>query len=292
MAASVSSFTSQAVSSESSSLKTSPFLSGQKKQLRRSAPKAASKQCAASLPVQASAGGPSAWLETAKKSAVAAAAAATLALAPVQDLALANEVDILADPVPTKGYIIDDARVVNRTSAKELNEKLASLEKETGYRVNIVTVRKLEFSADAVDFADRVLEKWYPTPELGDKKSVLLLVTTAKEGALTGGPSFNDAVGDTLSDSIGTDNIPIYSADEKYNEALISSVKRIAAKLEGQADPGAPIKNDARPASNFKTKEETTEKRGQFSSVVIGLLVISFIVPMVQYYAYVAKPKD
>jgi hypothetical protein len=37
---------------------------------------------------------------------------------------------------------------------------------------------------------------------------------------------------------------------------------------------------------------ETNEKREVFSNVVIGLLVISFVVPMVQYFGYVAGDPD
>ncbi len=35
-----------------------------------------------------------------------------------------------------------------------------------------------------------MLENWYPTREEGDKKGVLLVVSSGKEGAVTGGPSF------------------------------------------------------------------------------------------------------
>ena len=36
----------------------------------------------------------------------------------------------------------------------------------------------------------QVLENWYPTPEEGDKRGVVLVVTAGKEGAITGGKSF------------------------------------------------------------------------------------------------------
>jgi hypothetical protein len=32
--------------------------------------------------------------------------------------------------------------------------------------------------------------RWYPTPEEGNNKGLLLLVSTAKDGALSGGPKF------------------------------------------------------------------------------------------------------
>lgn len=83
--------------------------------------------------------------------------------------------------------------------------------------------------------------------------------------------------------------IAVLATDEKYNEAIFSSAKRIVAAIDGLPDPGGPKINENKRESNFKTKEETDEKRGQFSLVVGGLLVIAFVVPMAQYYAYVSR---
>lgn len=79
------------------------------------------------------------------------------------------------------------------------------------------------------------------------------------------------------------------ATEEKYNEAIFSSAKRLVAAIDGLPDPGGPKLNENKRESNFKTKEETDEKRGQFSLVVGGLLVIAFVVPMAQYYAYVSR---
>lgn len=79
------------------------------------------------------------------------------------------------------------------------------------------------------------------------------------------------------------------ATEEKYNEAVYSSAKRLVAAIDGLPDPGGPKSKDNKRESNFKTREETEEKRGQFSLVVGGLLVIAFVVPMAQYYAYVSK---
>ncbi|GAV91412.1 hypothetical protein CFOL_v3_34807, partial [Cephalotus follicularis] len=93
----------------------------------------------------------------------------------------------------------------------------------------------------------------------------------------------------TLSLSISTINPSVLATDEKYNEAVYSSTKRLVAAIDGLPDPGGPTIKDNKKESNFKTREETEEKRGQFSLVVGGLLVVAFVVPMAQYYAYVSK---
>lgn len=118
----------------------------------------------------------------------------------------------------------------------------------------------------------QILEKWYPTRELGDKKAVLLLVKTSKEGALSAGPGFSNALGD-LVDSVSGDNIPFYAEQEKFNEAISTSLQRIEAKLKGKEDPGAPSVVAKQTGSNFKSKEQTEGKKGIYVTVVGGLLV-------------------
>ena len=219
------------------------------------------------------------------------ALASTMSLAPV-DAANASEIEILQTPAPTAGYIVDDAGIMSRASAGQINKTLKELEDQTGYHLNVITVRKLVFEQDPYAFGDKVLETWYPTLEEGNNKGNLLLVKTAKEAAVVGGPQFLKAVGDDVLESVLTKNVPINLEYEKFNEALTSSVDRIAAVLEGKPDPGPPAKFEKDTSRTFKTKEETGAKREVFSNVVVGLLVISFVVPMLQYFGYVTGDPD
>ena len=224
---------------------------------------------------------------------VSLGASASLTLG-VCNTAIAAELEILQTPAPEsgKGYIVDDGALLSRAASGTINSKLATLEKETGFHVNVITVRKLVFEQDPFAFGDKVLETWYPTLETGNNKGNLLLVKNSKEGAIVGGPAFLKAVGDDILDSILSKNIPYNLEDEKFVEALTSSVDRIAAALEGKEDPGPPNKFIKDKSKTYKTKAETNEKREVFSNVVIGLLVISFVVPMVQYFGYVAGDPD
>ena len=62
------------------------------------------------------------------------------------------------------------------------------------------------------------------------------------------------------------------ATDEKYNEAIFSAAKRLAAAIDGLPDTGGPSFKENKRESNFRTKEETEEKRGQFTLVGGGLL--------------------
>jgi len=221
-----------------------------------------------------------------------AALAVSLAFGGVVEDAVAGEIEILGTPAPTEGYIVDDAGLMSRSTATAVNKTLKELEDATGFHMNVITVRKLVFETDPFAFGDKVLETWYPTVEEGNDKGNLLLVKSTKDGALVGGPKFLKSVGDDLIDSVLTSNYGVNLEQEKYNEALLSSVKRVTAVLEGKEDPGPPEKYEAAKGSNFKTRKETNEKRDVFANVVIGLLVISFVVPMLQYAGYVVGDPD
>ena len=93
---------------------------------------------------------------------------------PLVPLANSSEIEILQTPRPAEGYIVDDAGIVSRATSEQINKILRDLEEETGYRLNVVTVRKLEFEQDPYLFGDKVLETWYPTLEEGNDKGVTL----------------------------------------------------------------------------------------------------------------------
>ncbi|KAF5196636.1 hypothetical protein FRX31_013778 [Thalictrum thalictroides] len=204
------------------------------------------------------------------------------------DHAMASEFDILNEGPPAD-YVLDDAGVLSKLTKSDLKYLLKDVESRKDVHINFVTVRKLTSKADAFEYADQVLEKWYPTIDDGNNKGIVVLVTSQKEGAITGGPAFIKAIGEQVLDATVSENLPVLATDEKYNEAVLSSAKRLVAAIDGLPDPGGPKFKDNKRESNFKSKEETEEKRGQFSLVVGGLLVIAFVVPMAQYYAYVSK---
>ncbi|MCO5549997.1 hypothetical protein L7F22_003474 [Adiantum nelumboides] len=190
---------------------------------------------------------------------------------------------------PKASYVADDAGVLNRVTKSDIKRLLGDLEDRKGFHIDCVTVRKLTTKSDIFEFADQLLEKWYPTLEEGNKKGLILLVTTLKEGAVTGGPEFIKAVGDKVLEGVVAENLPVLATDEKYNEAFYTTAKRLVTAIDGLPDIEGPKLQENKRESNFKSREETEEKRGQFTLVVGGLLVIAFVVPMAQYYAYVSK---
>ncbi|KAA3472699.1 UPF0603 protein chloroplastic-like [Gossypium australe] len=231
------------------------------------------------------------WFGHAQQGLAALAISLALNFSPVlyTGNAIASEFDVINEGPPKESYVVDDANVLSRVTKSDLKRLLSDLESRKNFHINFITVRKLTSKADAFEYADQVLERWYPTLEEGSNKGIVVLVTSQKEGAVTGGPAFVQAVGENILDATVTENLPVLATEEKYNEAVYSSAKRLVAAIDGLPDPGGPQVKDNKRESNFKSREETEEKRGQFSLVVGGLLVIAFVVPMAQYYAYVSK---
>ncbi|CAL5208554.1 unnamed protein product [Lathyrus oleraceus] len=231
------------------------------------------------------------WFTHAQQGLAALAITLALNFSPVlhSGNALASEFDVINERPAKDSYVVDDAGVLSRVTKSDLKRLLSDLESRKNFHINFITLRKLTSKADAFEFADQILERWYPSVEEGNDKGIVVLVTSQKEGAVTGGPAFVQAVGEKILDATVSENLPVLATDEKYNEAIYSTAKRLVAAIDGLPDPGGPLVKDDKRESNFKSKQETEEKRGQFSLVVGGLLVIAFVVPMVQYYAYIAK---
>lgn len=223
------------------------------------------------------------------KKAVATGAAALLSLGALSGVALANEFDVVGEAAPSQHYYVDDANVISRSNRGDIDYKLKRLEIETGYRLTAITVRKLEFEPDTYAFADKVMESWYPNATDADKKGLLLLVTAGKEGAVSGGQGFLKVIGEDLAESIVSENIPIFSEQEKYNECLTSSLNRLEAQIKGETVPEAPKRNEENRVRTYKTKEEVEKSKSVTTSVVVTLLIIAVVVPMLQYYGYTAR---
>ena len=183
-------------------------------------------------------------------------------------------------------YVYDDAGVLSISTKKKISSELGAIKGAAGVTLDVVTTRKLTVEPDAYTFAETVLKKWYPDEAQRKDKGVLLVVTNSNEGAVAAGETFQGKISQDLAESIEEANIPFFSEQEKYNEAATSSVDRIAKSVLGQADPGPPREAKVKVGSNYKTYAEVDNKRDKYVTVVGGLLVIAFVVPMIQFWGY------
>lgn len=201
--------------------------------------------------------------------------------------AIASELDVLSQDEPGL-HVLDDASALSKSTKNALSNDLSQLESRRGFDLDIATVRKLDFETDAFSFAEKLFETWHPDATK-DKAGLLVIVKASGDGAFVAGDAFMAKVGDTISESVVADNLVPLAEEGKINEAILSSVKRITAALDGKEDIPPPVKNTQKATRTFKTKEETAKKKGISTTVVGSLLVIAFVVPMLQYFGYVNK---
>ncbi|KAK9291434.1 hypothetical protein L1049_019381 [Liquidambar formosana] len=155
---------------------------------------------------------PTSWFSLVHHGLAALALSLALNFCPIlpSNSALASEFDVLNEGPPKESYVVDDAGVLSRVTKSDLKRLLSDLESRKNFHINFITVRKLTSKADAFEYADQVLERWYPSVEEGNDKGIVVLVTSQKEGAVTGGPAFVQAVGDTILDATVSENLPGY----------------------------------------------------------------------------------
>lgn len=187
-------------------------------------------------------------------------------------------------------WIIDPAGAISLDNENNLSAALQKLAADQGEEVRIAVIRRLDYDETIDSFADKLFDRWFPTPEDQANQTLLVLDTLTNNSALRRGEAVTALVTDDIADSLLKDNlgIPIRKGN-KYNEALISASDRLITLLSGQDDPGAPKAEDNFDVeSNFvKAGEGDTQNSLVW---VIGLLLAATVIPMVTYFAYVGLP--
>lgn len=184
-------------------------------------------------------------------------------------------------------WVIDQADVLSRINESEISKKLENLASQTGNGVRIVTFRRLDYGETAESFANKLFEKWFPTPEAQANQTLLVIDTLSSGTAIRTGDTTKSLLTDDIAKSVIAETVlaPLRSG-EKYNQAFLDASNRLVAVLSGKPDPGPPhIAEIVSVEGTFKKAEETDT--GSATIWVIGLLLAATIIPMATYYLYV-----
>ena len=187
----------------------------------------------------------------------------------------------------THTWIIDQAEVLSRINESEISKKLENLASQTGNEVRIVTVRRLDYGETAESFANKLFEKWFPTPEAQANQTLLVIDTLSSGTAIWTGDKVKSLLTNDIAKSVVAETVlaPLRSG-EKYNQAFLDASNRLVAVLSGKPDPGPPHMTEiVSVEGTFKKAEETDT--GSATIWVIGLLLAATIIPMATYYLYV-----
>jgi uncharacterized protein len=189
--------------------------------------------------------------------------------------------------VSDRSWLVDKADVFSLVNANQISGSLEKLAKDTGSEVHMVTIRRLDYGENAQSFADKLFEKWFPTPEAQSHQVVLVLDTVTNTTGIATGTAVKEVMSDEIAKSIASETVvaPLRQGN-KYNQAFADGRDRLVAVLSGKEDPGPPkIVSNVDAESRFATAEET--KSSNATVWVVGFLIAATVIPMVTYYMYI-----
>jgi uncharacterized protein len=192
--------------------------------------------------------------------------------------------DLPAQP-PDKA-VLDSADVLSRAGKNEIETRLNELESSKVY-ARVITLKKLDYGLSLTGFGEELVERWTNNDNASDRPLILFLEETQnKQAAVVISAELSDQLPDALLSSTARTTMSQPMRDgERFRQASMDGIERIAVVLNGGEDPGPPIQVErtALP-TNVPTIEETSESNA-FTWVIV-LLVVGTIVPMATWWVF------
>ena len=192
--------------------------------------------------------------------------------------------DLPAQP-PDKA-VLDSADVLSRAGKNEIETRLNQLE---SYKVDarVITLRKLDYGLSLTGFGEELVERWSNKDNRSERPLILFLEETQnKQAAVVVSAELGDQLPDALLRSTARTTMSQPMRDgERFRQASMDGIERIAVVLNGGEDPGPPIQIERTTLpTNVPTVEETSESNA-FTWVIV-LLVVGTIVPMATWWVF------
>jgi uncharacterized protein len=207
-----------------------------------------------------------------------------LPLAAAQALSLT---DLPASPPASR--VLDEADVFSRASRTEIERQLGAL---AAKRVDarLITINRLDYGVSLQQLGQQLVDRWStPSGEDGSTATPLLLLlidSQTKAAAVVAAPALQRQLPADLLRSTArtTMALPLREGD-RYRQASLDGLQRLAIVLDGADDPGEPVIEDAAVVpTNIPTREETASSNA-FTWVIV-LLVVGTIVPMLTWWVF------
>ena len=189
-------------------------------------------------------------------------------------------------PQPPDKAVLDSADVLSRAGKNEIETRLNQLE-SSKVDARVITVRKLDYGLSLTGFGEELVERWTSNGNTSERPLILFLEETQnKQAAVVVSAELSDQLPDALLRSTARTTMSQPMRDgERFRQASMDGIERIAVVLNGGEDPGPPIQIErtALP-TNVPTVEETSESNA-FTWVIV-LLVVGTIVPMATWWVF------
>ena len=187
---------------------------------------------------------------------------------------------------PPEKAVLDSADVLSRAGKNEIETRLNQLE-SSKVDARVITVRKLDYGLSLTGFGEELVDRWSNNENRSERPFILFLEETQnKQAAVVVSAELSDQLPDALLRSTARTTMSQPMRDgERFRQASMDGIERIAVVLNGGEDPGPPIQIErtALP-TNVPTVEETSESNA-FTWVIV-LLVVGTIVPMATWWVF------
>ena len=187
---------------------------------------------------------------------------------------------------PPDEAVLDSAEVLSRAGKNEIESRLNQLQ-SSKVDARVITLRKLDYGLSLTGFGEELVERWSNNQNRSERPLILFLEETQnKQAAVVVSAELSDQLPDELLRSTARTTMSQPMRDgERFRQASMDGIERIAVVLDGGEDPGPPIQIErtALP-TNVPTVEETSESNA-FTWVIV-LLVVGTIVPMATWWVF------
>ena len=187
---------------------------------------------------------------------------------------------------PPEKAVLDSADVLSRAGKNEIEARLNQLE-SSKVDARVITLRKLDYGLSLTGFGEELVERWSNTDNSSERPLILFLEETQnKQAAVVVSTKLSDQLPDALLRSTARTTMSQPMRDgERFRQASLDGIERIAVVLNGGEDPGPPVQIERTTLpTNIPTVEETSESNA-FTWVVV-LLVVGTIVPMATWWVF------
>ena len=214
-----------------------------------------------------------------------------LSLAPI-DAALAVSLKDLPSSPPA-APLLDSADVFSRASRGEIEKQLAAFRAER-VDARLITVPRLDYGLSLEQLGQELVQRWTvhaPDPATAavttqDPLLLVLVDAQTKAAAVVASEPLERQLPPELlrSTARATMALPLREGN-RYRQASLDGLNRLATVLRGGEDPGEPeVASEAVITTNIPTHEETERSNG-FTWVVV-LLVVGSVVPMLTWWVF------
>jgi len=186
--------------------------------------------------------------------------------------------------LPPTNHVLDQAQVLSRAASGDIEKALTALEADH-LDAELITIDRLDYGVSLDQLGQQLLQKWHDAAP-DQPRLLVLLDTQTRSAALVADPSVERQLTPDLLRSTArtTMALPLRSGD-RYRQATLDGLERLATVLAGGDDPGEPVEETVTPpASTVPTREETA-KSNAFTWIV-ALLAVGTIVPMLTWWIF------